>query len=236
MGARTVQRLQCSVRYVGRRLRPSWNRIGRARGGDESGPRRTSRRARARAISTRRLSAAFDPVRRRERADIHPPHQALEIGRAGAHAVRHRRPERFVGCNRQLPDKPRHRGFLQSDARWHSLHGVDLTGPARNGLAWFESSGGYRRLFVFTGTLGCHHSSPPLRASPLSSIRSLPPSIEVSDNFINGWVIAQTSSHLLRCELATYRRRPSLGRRYRNRRFSYLQQERCCPSVTFERL
>src|SRR5262249_40096028 len=30
------------------------------------------------------------------------------------------------------------------------------SGRARNGAAWFESPGGYQRLFVFTGSLGRH--------------------------------------------------------------------------------
>jgi hypothetical protein len=30
------------------------------------------------------------------------------------------------------------------------------SGPAANGAAWFESPGGYQRLFAFTGSLGRH--------------------------------------------------------------------------------
>jgi hypothetical protein len=33
------------------------------------------------------------------------------------------------------------------------------SGPATNGAYWFESPGGYQRLFAFTGSLGHHRQS-----------------------------------------------------------------------------
>src|SRR4030095_12115769 len=46
--------------------------------------------------------------------------------------------------------------FLQANARWYSLHGVDLlSAPLLTELS-FDSRGGYQRLFAFTGSLGRH--------------------------------------------------------------------------------
>jgi hypothetical protein len=87
--------------------------------------------------------------RRRLGLDRHLQH----VPREATHESDHRR---FLGLCRRAPVQQAVDFFLQADARWYSLHGVDLLRPRyqRGSLVW--SPGGYQRLFAFTGSLGRH--------------------------------------------------------------------------------